>query len=305
MSTTRFLAGAAGALAVAGAGTAAYGYAATKAFVVRRADVPCLPAGHEPLRLLHLSDLHATPRQTTKLAWLRSLADLEPDLVVSTGDNLAHRDVLPPLLDALDPLLDRPGAFVLGSNDYYSPVPKSPLRYFRDDDTRSTHVAPLPWEHLCVSLARRGWQELTNTTGTIEVGGTTIALSGLDDPHLSRDDLGSIPRPAPADADLRLGVAHAPYLRVLDAYATSGWDMVLAGHTHGGQVCLPGGRALVTNCDLEPARASGLHRHPAASSPGDAGSAWLHVSAGAGTSPYAPFRTFCRPEATLLTLTPA
>ena len=63
--------------------------------------------------------------------------------------------------------------------------------------------------------------------------------------------------------------------------------------------------ALVTNCDLEPARAKGLHRHPADSRPGDPGSSWLHVSAGLGTSPYAPVRFACRPEATLLTLTSA
>jgi uncharacterized protein len=110
--------------------------------------------------------------------------------------------------------------------------------------------------------------------------------------------------PADATADVRLGVAHAPYLRVLDQYAADGYDAVIAGHTHGGQVCLPGGRALTTNCDLEPARARGLHRHPADSRPGDPGSAWLHVSAGLGTSPYARIRVACRPEATLLTLLP-
>ena len=306
MTSTRFraLRRTAAVTAAAGVGAAAYGNVSTRRFVVRRAEVPCLPAGQRPLKVLHISDLHATPKQKRKLAWIRSLADLEPDLVVDTGDNLAHQDVLPPLLDALDPLLAMPGAFVLGSNDYYSPVPKSPLRYFRDDGTRFTHVPQLPWEHLCFSLQRRGWLELTNTSGRLQVNDTTIAFAGLDDPHLSRDDLGSLPSRAPDDADLRIGVAHAPYLRVLDAFATGGWDLALAGHTHGGQVCLPGGRALVTNCDLEPARASGLHRHPAASRPGDPGSTWMHVSAGAGTSPYAPVRTFCRPEATLLTLTP-
>ncbi len=109
--------------------------------------------------------------------------------------------------------------------------------------------------------------------------------------------------PADADADVRLGVAHAPYLRVLDQFAADGYDAILAGHTHGGQVCVPGLGALTTNCDLEPARAKGLHRHPAQSVPGDPGSAWLHVSAGLGTSPYAQIRVACRPEATLLTLT--
>ena len=100
-------------------------------------------------------------------------------------------------------------------------------------------------------------------------------------------------------------MTHAPYLRVLDQFAADGYDAVIAGHTHGGQVCLPFVGALTTNCDLDNARAKGLHRHPADSRDGDPGSAWLHVSAGVGTSPYARIRVACRPEATLLTLTAA
>ena len=99
-------------------------------------------------------------------------------------------------------------------------------------------------------------------------------------------------------------MAHAPYLRVLDQFAADGYDAIIAGHTHGGQVCLPRLGALTTNCDLDPARAKGLHRHPAALGTGDPGSSWLHVSAGLGTNPYARVRVACRPEATLLTLTP-
>jgi predicted MPP superfamily phosphohydrolase len=73
-----------------------------------------------------------------------------------------------------------------------------------------------------------------------------------------------------------------------------GADLVLAGHTHGGQLCVPGVGALVTNCDLPRSRAKGMSQH---------GDAVLHVSAGLGTSPYAPVRFACRPEATLLTIT--
>ncbi len=74
-------------------------------------------------------------------------------------------------------------------------------------------------------------------------------------------------------------------------------SLTLAGHTHGGQVCVPLYGALTTNCDLPHRMAKGLHRWPGAD-------ARLHVSAGLGTSPYAPPRFACRPEATLLTLTP-
>lgn len=294
----------AGAL-VAGAGL---GYAAgyeVRAFTLRRVTVPVLPPDAAPVRVLHLSDLHLRPGQRGKQDWLRSLAALEPDLVIDTGDNLAHHDSVPVLLDSLGPLLTRPGAFVLGSNDYFAPTFRNPVRYvLPDDGRRNTHTPRLPYGELRRALTGAGWVDLTNTGSRLRVGGLDLALVGVDDPHLRYDDLAAVAGPAPADADLRMAVTHAPYLRVLDQFASDGYDIVMAGHTHGGQLCLPGGRALVTNCDLEPGRARGLHRHPASSRPGEVGSAWLHVSAGAGTSPYAPVRFACRPEATLLTLLP-
>jgi predicted MPP superfamily phosphohydrolase len=290
------------------AGAAGLGYAAgyeVRAFTLRRVDVPVLPAGSRPLRVLHLSDLHLTPHQAHKLAWLDSLSRLEPDLVVNTGDNIAHRDSVEPLLAALGRLRDVPGVFVFGSNDYFAPTLRNPVRYLLPDDgRRNTNSPQLPWKDLRAGFVESGWLDLTNTSDTLTVGGHRLAFVGVDDPHLEYDDLAAVAGPAPRDADLRIGVTHAPYLRVLDQFAADGYEMIFAGHTHGGQLCLPGKGALVTNCDLDTARAKGLHRHPAASLPGDPGSSWLHVSAGAGTSPYAPVRFCCRPEATLLTLVP-
>ena len=287
----------------AGAGLTAYAAWEARAYTLRRLEVPLLPPGHDPLRVLHLSDLHLTPGQTRKQEWIRSLSALEPDLVVDTGDNLAHRDSVPVLRACLGPLLDVPGVFVLGSNDYFEPTRRNPLRYLLPDDgQRHTSTEQLPWRALCDTLTGAGWRDLTNTRDRLEVGGTSFALAGVDDPHLAYDDLPAVAGPADPDADVRLAIAHAPYLRVLDQYAADGYDAILAGHTHGGQVCLPGGRALTTNCDLEPARARGLHRHPAESRPGQDGSAWLHVCAGLGTSPSVRLRVACRPEATLLTL---
>ena len=292
----------------AAAGLGALAYSAgieVRSFVVRRVEVPVLPPGHRPLKVLHVSDLHLTPTQGTKRRWLASLADLEPDLVVNTGDNLAHPDSVDPLVEGFGPLLDVPGVFVFGSNDYFAPSLRNPLWYLLPDDGhRNTSTAKLPWRDLRAAFERRGWTDLTNTSGRLEVGGTTIAFVGVDDPHLEYDDLDAIAGPAPRDADLRIGVTHAPYLRVLDQLAADGYELTLAGHTHGGQLCLPVRGALVTNCDLEPARAKGLHRHPADSRPGDPGSSWLHVSAGAGTSPYTQVRFCCRPEASLITLRP-
>ena len=291
--------------ALAGAATVAYAAAEARAYTLRRVEVPLLPPGHPPLEVLHLSDLHLTPGQRAKRAWVAGLADLEPDLVVGTGDFLAHRDAVPAVLESLGPLVERPGAFVFGSNDYFEPTVRNPLRYLLPDDgRRHIHTPPLPWRTLRDDLTDAGWLDLSNSTGRLKVGDLVFAFAGVDDPHLGYDDLAAVAGPAPDDADVRLGVAHAPYLRVLDQFAGDGYDAILAGHTHGGQVCVPFVGALTTNCDLDHARAKGLHRHPADSRPGDPASSWLHVSAGLGTSPFVRLRVACRPEATLLTLVP-
>lgn len=291
--------------ALAGVATVGYAAAEARAYTLRRVDLPVLPTGQRPLRVLHLSDLHMTPGQAKKQEWVHSLAALQPDLVINTGDNLSHRDAVPVVLASLGPLLDLPGVFVFGSNDYFEPTLRNPLRYLLPDDgSRATSQAQLPWRSLEQGFTEAGWVGLTNTAGSLTVEETDIAFIGVDDPHLSYDDLPAVAGPARADADVRLAVAHAPYLRVLDQFAADGYDAIIAGHTHGGQVCLPFKGALTTNCDLDRARAKGLHRHPAESVSGEAGSSWLHVSAGLGTSPYTRVRVACRPEATLLTLTP-
>ena len=300
-ATTRLAAGA----LVAGAATTAYAAWEARHYVLRERTLPVLPPGARPLRVLHLTDLHMTPGQRAKQEWLAGLAGLRPDLVVDTGDNLAHRDAVPVVTDALGPLLDVPGVFVHGSNDYFEPSFRNPFAYLLPDTgKRHTDVPELPWRELSRTFTDAGWLDLTNTRGRVRVGDLDLAFTGVDDPHLGYDRLDEVAGPADPEVAVRLGVTHAPYLRVLDAFARDGYDAVLAGHTHGGQVCLPGGRALATNCDLEPARARGVHRHPADSAPGDPGSTWMHVGAGLGTSPYARIRVACRPEAVLLTLVP-
>ncbi|WP_148612306.1 metallophosphoesterase [Nocardioides rubriscoriae] len=303
MSPTGLLVRSAAAATLAGAAVTAYAAREARQYTLRRVEVPLLPPGARSMRVLHVSDLHMTPGQRRKQEWVRGLAALEPDLVIDTGDNLSHRDAVPVVCDALGALLDVPGVFVHGSNDYFEPTLRNPLRYLLPDDGRRHTESPqLPWPELTRRFTDAGWRDLTNRRATVTVGDLTIAFAGVDDPHLSYDRLDEVAGPADPAADVRLGVAHAPYLRVLDQYAADGYDAIVAGHTHGGQVCLPGGRALTTNCDLEPARARGLHRHPADSHDGDPGSAWLHVSAGLGTNPYVRLRLACRPEATLLTL---
>jgi uncharacterized protein len=291
---------AAGLGATAAAGLAYGAGYELRAYTLRRVDVPVLPTGARPLKVLHVSDLHMTPPQAKKRQWVNGLAALEPDLVVNTGDNLAHRDSVTTVLDALGPLLDVPGVFVLGSNDYYAPILKNPVRYLLPGGQDMTRRGrPLPWQLLRDAFTDRGWTDLSNRRELLKVGGLRLAVAGVDDPHLERDDLDAVAGPADADADLRVAVAHAPYLRVLDAFARDGYDITFAGHTHGGQVRLPAFGALVSNCDLDTARARGLHTHTAS-----ARTALLHVSAGLGTSPFAPVRFCCRPEASLVTLQP-
>jgi predicted MPP superfamily phosphohydrolase len=288
-----------GALGVVGAGVAGLGYALleARAFTLRRFTLPVLPAGARPLRVLHVSDLHLVPRQRRKAGWLNGLAELEPDLVVSTGDNLAATDAVPAVLDAYGALLDRPGVFVLGSNDYWGPRPKNPARYFLPHGGRPITGVRLPAHELVAGFTGAGWLDLTNARGTLDVGDARLAFVGVDDPHLHYDRYP--PAPAAADADLVVGVTHAPYRRVLDTMTADGAEVVLAGHTHGGQLCLPVAGALVTNCDLPRRQARGVSSWQAAGR-----TVPLHVSAGLGTNPYTPVRFACRPEATLLTLTP-
>ncbi|WP_138759529.1 metallophosphoesterase [Modestobacter altitudinis] len=290
--------------AVVASGTATVAYASLierTRWTLRRFDVPVLPPGSAPLTVLQLSDLHMTAGQRSKQEWVAGLADLQPDLVITTGDNLAGMDAVPPTLRALDPLLELPGAFVLASNDYYAPRPKNPLKYFRTDHERVLGDA-LPWQDLRDGMTARGWLELTNATGTLTVAGTRIAFAGLDDPHLQLDRYDDVAGPADPDADLRIGLVHSPEPRVLDRFATDGYDLLLCGHTHGGQLRVPFYGALVTNCGIDRQRVRWLHRW-AQPSPGHPNGTWLHVSAGLGTSPYAPYRLACPPEATLLTLT--
>jgi predicted MPP superfamily phosphohydrolase len=284
---------------------AVFGYASVierNWFALRRFEIPVLPAGAEPVRVLHMSDIHLTPGRHRLLSWIRSLDALAPDLVVNTGDSIAHRQAVQPLLDALGPLLDRPGVFVYGSNDFYSPIPHNPLRYlWEPSSARHRTVPDLPWAELGEGLAAGGWLDANNARGRIKAGELDIEVGGVHDSHINRDRYHQIASRTDPAADLRLGVMHSPEPEIMDQFAADGYDLLLAGHTHGGQVCLPGFGALVTNCGIEPERASGLHRHPLQGGPDRP---WLHVSAGLGTSPWTPVRFGCRPEASLLTLVP-
>jgi predicted MPP superfamily phosphohydrolase len=289
-------------------GAAALAYASLlerNMFTLRRYDVPVLATDEEPFRVLHLSDLHMMPAQRRKQEWVASLAGTDPDLVVVTGDNMAHPEAVPAVLTAVGPLLGRPGAFVFGSNDYRGPVWRNPFAYF-DPNREYVQGGPLPHGELRTALTDAGWTDLNNARTMMKAGGRMVELVGVDDPHVERDDYPSVAGPVSSAADLHLGLTHTPEPYVLDAMAADGFPLLLAGHTHGGQVRVPGVGALVTNCGLDRRLARGLHRWPGGGSPyvGGGDPVWLHVSAGLGTHPTAPVRFACPPEASILTLIP-
>lgn len=296
-SATRTGARLLGAAGVAGATTLGYALWEGQSYRLRQVHVPVTREGSRlaagrTTTLLHLSDLHLTPWTSRRARWIRELAALEPDVVVATGDLLGHVDAMPLLQEALAPLLERPGAFVFGSNDYYVPTMKNPLRYFMEHEMPTEHRGELPTQELRDLLTGAGWLDLNNAQGHLESNGLIFAFKGTDDPHIGVDDYASVAGPYP-EADARIGVTHAPYARVLGEMSADHPDLMLAGHTHGGQVCVPGYGALVTNCDLPASQASGLSSFDGVP---------LHVSAGLGTSMFTPIRVACPPEATVIRL---
>ena len=283
-----------GAIGAVGAACVAYGFTEARRYGTRTHVIPCLPLGSAPVRILQVSDTHLQSSNERLRSFVASLADEEYDVVVATGDLLGGPDSVEPLADALSRLRASVARlFVLGSSDYYVPRLRSYFNYFRPPGMRRRRKRRNrnrtdDFQRL---LAEAGWTELTNRGIEIKLGTLRTQVTGLDDPHIFRDDRTLLVRDPAADFSICLVHDPAPYA---DA-ARAGYDLVVAGHTHGGQVRLPVLGALVTNSHLPARMARWTSR---------VGRTWLFVSPGLGTSKFAPFRFLCPPEASILELVP-
>jgi predicted MPP superfamily phosphohydrolase len=278
-------------LAALGAGAAAYSFYEPYRFRLERKVVPVARPISE-LTVLHVSDTHLHPRNERLIRFLEGLPDSlgqDPDLVVATGDMIDGNTGIEPIVSCMSRLQGRLGRFyVLGSHDYYQAGGPGYSKYFtgRKNQAHSERAAT---DRLESQLQRDGWIPLKNATEILSTQAGAIRVAGVDDPYLDRHRTEHIG--TGTDEILAIALVHAP--DVVSEWALNGFDLVLAGHTHGGQVRIPGIGAVVTNCSLPTGLASGLNR---------VGDSWLHVSRGLGTGRYAPVRFACSPEASLLTI---
>jgi len=219
-------------------------------------------SGKSPLRILHLSDLHLDMAEDTceaLIASLQRIPDSErPDLAVLTGDFRARTygpmDRVVAAMQRLRPRLPERCFAVLGNHDCLAMVP---------------------------AFEALGIRFLLNEHVELEAG---LFLAGVDDPHFYRlDNLHRAMEAIPADACTLL-LSHSPEIYRQAAHA--GVDLMLCGHTHGGQVCLPWGAALTYDCSCPRRYCRGSWRH---------GGMRGYTSRGTGTS-ILDIRFFCPPE---------
>ena len=230
--------------------------------------IPELPEAFDGFRLLFLTDLHFHP-STPRIAQILTCIDkLQPNLVCLGGDYTTGAHSLASVDEFFHCLGSRASAVgIYGNTDYRLDIPRK---------------------------ARKNWAEvipfLNNSAMPITRDGQTLWVAGVNDPHLGLARPALALREVPPDAPVIL-LAHSPEIirHPLDPRIR----LVLCGHTHGGQICLPGGRALYNNMSLPMAFASGRHQLE---------HAVLYVSRGLGST-RVPLRFNCLPEITLFTLT--
>lgn len=277
-------------MAALGLAPVVYGIFEARRYRLKTYRIPVLPPGAEPVRILQLSDFHLRLANRKMIRFLESLHGRSFDMVFATGDLLGEPGATDECLRLLNAMIGTNArCFVFGASDYYAPIFKNYFDYFR---ARRRHSESRnPTERFRSGLNKAGWIDLNNAETTVDLSGVVTQLTGMDDPYLHRENRALLVRDP--STELGIVVVHdpAPY----DEAIRAGFDLVVSGHTHGGQVRMPVAGALVTNSTLPTRLARGLSRI-------DGG--WLFVSPGLGTGKFAPFRFLCPPEASVLELVP-
>jgi len=288
---------AAGTLAV----TAAIGGYATRwepyRPVLRRARIP-VPRDWPAIDVLHVSDLHVV-REDDRLcaAQRRLLRGLSPDLLCLTGDGCERASDVPRLIEILEAVRPRLGAFAILGNHEYNAMRcaggwrRAVLQSLAPLRARARSAGPLEAEEIALRLERAGLTVLRNTGRRLVVDGRSLWVAGCDSAWAGRDDVATA-MAGRREGEPCLGLIHEPSL-AFEGVA-HGMDLVLAGHTHGGQVRLPGLGALITNSDDD--RLKSVRGFQPISD------ALLHITTGLGQA--TALRFGCRPEAVWLRCQP-
>ncbi len=259
----------------------------------RRADyrLPILPGGARPLTLLHVSDLHFLRRDDAKARFLASLP--QADVTIATGDLVGEPEAVETAVDALSGVRGRIASyFVLGSNDLFAPRRLNPAAYFFPQRRRPTG-RPGRARDLVRLLEADGWTHLDNVKTTLSNDGVRFEVVGLGDAHIYRHDLRVAPRSDPAA--FGLAIAHSP--DPAPELAALGYDLIVTGHTHGGQVRIPFRPRWIP---LKLVDTSRIYEDGWLEEESAAGNR-LYVNRGLGFSGI-PVRIGCPPEVTLFTL---
>ncbi|MGQ9790890.1 MAG: metallophosphoesterase [Armatimonadota bacterium] len=252
----------------------------------RAVRLPTLPASLDGLTILHLSDLHTRKMGVLERKVCRLIAQTSADLAVLTGDLVDADSGIAPLLEILSHVKTTQGIYAVWGNSEHKP-------------SRLSHPS-----RLADALAKAGVQLLNNEVRTIVYRDSTIWLAGVDDPHSEHADLEKV-APSSRRADLHLLLAHSP--DVLQHPHSTAFDLILCGHTHCGQIRIPGWGALWSHTRLgrwvgEPLiPPEQIARRLRRSLP----QPHVIVSPGIATvgTPLLKMRLFCPPEVTVLRLT--
>ena len=257
-------------------------------FRLRRLTIRLKKPLPQPFTVLHISDFHFTRHKFHLGRFFDHLAKLEPDFVFVTGDLIDSAEGIEPCVHNLKKLRPKKGIYAtLGNHDYRTYNSFFPwVHMFTGRDIfykRPSHEV----ERLKQSLAEAGVELLLNRNIIVQLGGgEELALVGLDDPVSGRENLDEAFRSA-KNGTLRFTLAHTP--SIFPSLCLYHIDVAFAGHTHGGQIRLPGIGAL------------GMAKSmcPIIDSTNEYGFYGI-VSRGLGAQPVTSLRFLCRPEALLI-----